>query len=206
MSIIIGEGSGNAISVNSTVGTAGSVITSDGTNSYWAPKGISNVTLQIYTGSGTWTKPSTADVIKVTVVGAGGSGTGGAGSNLGDGGGGGGTAIRYIQAPAIPGPVAVTAGQGTNSFGTFVSATSGSTGGASVSSGAGGVGINGDINIGGGDGRYKGPGSPSTIGGGGGGTEGRNYGGGGSGGNLGGGGGNAGGAGAPGIVIVEVYS
>jgi len=224
MSIIIGEGSGNAISVNSTVGTAGSVITSDGTNSYWGDGFILGVTQTTYTAPGTWTKPSTATTIKVTVVGAGGSG----GLFAGGGGGGGGTAIIYLQAPAIPGPVAVTAGQGTNSFGAFASATSGSTGPAGpngVPGAAGGVGSSGDINIGGGAGNYGegvspvfgalsgGNGGSSTMGGGGKGSApaalfavtpgnpGKNYGGG-----AGGGGNSTAGTGAPGIVIVEEYS
>ena len=74
MAIVIGGGSGNAISVNSTVGSAGQVITSDGTNASWATKGTSNVTSQTFVAPGTWTKPSTVVAIKVTVVGGGGNG------------------------------------------------------------------------------------------------------------------------------------
>ena len=197
MAIIIGGGSGNAISINSTVGTAGSAITSDGTNAYWATKGISNVTSQTFVAPGTWTKPSTVVAIKVTVVGGGGAGT----ANL-VGGGGGGTAIKTLLGPAIPGPVAVTAGAGTNSFGAFASATAGA---ASPVGGAGGVGSSGDINISGGPGypfsssTIGGAGGSSTMGGGavsGAANVGRNY----------GGGGSSGGAGAPGIVIVEVFN
>jgi hypothetical protein len=193
MAIIIGAGSGNAISVNSTVGTVGQVITSDGTNASWDTKGVTNVTLQTFVAPGTWTKPSTVVAIKVTVVGG-----GGAGAFPGSGGGGGGTAIETILAPAIPGPVAVTAGAGTNSFGAFASATAGSAGGS------GGVGSSGDINIQGSVGYpaaspLGGAGGPSTMGGGGPGVAP------GAGGNYGGGGGNAG-SGAPGIVIVEVYN
>ena len=202
MAIIIGGGSGNAISINSTVGTAGSAITSDGTNAYWATKGISNVTSQTFVAPGTWTKPSTVVAIKVTVVGGGGSGGGIVPSNGGNGGGGGGTAIRYLQAPAIPGPVAVTAGAGTNSFGAFASATAGAVGAPGTPGGNGGVGSSGNINIGGSDGYISsgasgGAGGSSTMGGGGvNSSAGGNY----------GGGGSSGGAGAPGIVIVEVYS
>jgi hypothetical protein len=224
MAIIIGGGSGNAISINSTVGTATSIITSDGTNAYWGSGDfVIGATQTVYTAPGTWTKPATVTTIKVTVVGGGAAG----GTGAGGGAGGGGTAIRYLQAPAIPGPVAVTAGAGTNSFGAFASATAGSVGGpspgASAPGGAGGVGSSGDINIRGGAGSYGeggsilagygsgGMGGSSTMGGGGkgaapspgpspsAGNPGNNYGGG-------GGGGTPASTGAPGIVIVEAYS
>jgi hypothetical protein len=194
MAIIIGGGTGNAISINSTVGSTGQVITSDGTNSSWGTKGVTNVTLETFVTPGTWTKPATVVAIKVTVVGGGGS------AAAAGGGGGGGTAIRYLQAPSIPGPVAVTAGPGTNSFGAFASATTGS--GAPVG-GGGGVGSSGDVNIVGGTGYPSSPnlgaGGPSTMGGGG-------RGGPGAGRNYGGGGGGTAGIGAPGIVIVEVFN
>lgn len=191
-----------------------------------------------YVSPATWTKPAGLKAVKVTVVGAGGNGgnfpatpAGTASGNAGSGGGGG-TAIEYLDAPAIPGPVAVTAGPGTNSFGAFCSATAGGAGTAasgpstSGTNGAGGTGSGGTFNINGGDGINFSGSVRTTIGGAssfsnqaitsivntGGtfsnGTNGNNYGGGGTG---------AlkisapvpssvtGGTGAPGIVIVEEF-
>jgi hypothetical protein len=121
-----------------------------------------NYVLSEYTSPGTWdatTKIAAGlKAIKVTVVGAGGNGstvsTVGSG---GGGGGGGGAAIEYIPAPSIPGPVAVTAGPGTNSFGGFCSATAGASAIDNSAPGAtlganGGVGSGGNININGGGG------------------------------------------------------
>jgi hypothetical protein len=120
-----------------------------------------NYILNSYTSPNTWDatakKAAGLKAIKVTVVGAGG---GAGGSTPGPttfyeaGAGGGGTAIVYLNAPAIPGPVVVTAGPGTNSFGPLVSATAGATGGTSTSvttqaGGAGGTGA--------------GPASPGTV-------------------------------------------
>jgi hypothetical protein len=109
--------------------------------------------LNMYVAPATWTKPTGLKAIKVTVVGAGGnSGTHPAPIITStSGGGSGGAAILVIPAPSIPGPVAVTAGSGTNSFGAFASATAGSDGSAvnagGVAGGAGGLGTGGSINI-----------------------------------------------------------
>jgi hypothetical protein len=126
-----------------------------------------NYALQNYVAPGTWTKPAGLKAIKVTVVGAGGNGgaANGVGAPtrfaVGGGGGAGGAAIEYIPAPSIPGPVAVTAGPGTNSFGAFCSATAGSAGstasntvnvGIVAAGGAGGAGSGGNINFPGGAG------------------------------------------------------
>jgi hypothetical protein len=183
--------------------------------------------------------------IKVTVVGAGGNGGNHTATSpvintrtSGAGGGGGGAAIKYIPAPSIPGPVAVTAGPGTNSFGPFCSATAGGNGTNSptsaptvtLSSGTGGTGSGGDINIPGGDGGGGVHGAASTtfstMGMSGGssimgaagsannsslgnnnvnGIAGKNYGGGGGGATGEVSGLATGGAGAPGIVIVEEF-
>jgi hypothetical protein len=100
--------------------------------------------LEQYTSPATWTKPTGLKAVKVTVVGAGGDGgaysSTGSTSDAGAGGGAGGATIDYIPAPSIPGPVAVTAGPGTNSFGGFCSATAGSAGSGFPGSGQGGVG------------------------------------------------------------------
>jgi hypothetical protein len=190
-----------------------------------------NYALNAYTSPATWSKPAGLKAVKVTVVGQGGAG--GAttiSTNGGGGGGGGGTAIDYIPAPSIPGPVAVTAGPGTNSFGAFCSATAGGAGvGGTVQNagGSGGVGSGGQVNIGGGGGAaggtylvpaaptpnatgLSGAGGASSLGGGGAargsagvGNPGRDFGGGGSGAIA--GPANAGGTGAPGVVIVEEF-
>lgn len=138
--------------------------------------------LERYVAPATWIKPTGLKAVKVTVVGAGGAG-GPSPSGHSGGGGSGGAAILVIPAPSIPGPVAVTAGPGTNSFGAFCSATAGGVGGtgagASVTpGGAGGLGIGGSINIDGGRGDpaivaagpyipVTGAGAPSILGNGG---------------------------------------
>jgi hypothetical protein len=114
-----------------------------------------NYIMQDYTSPNVWTKPGSVKAIKVTVVGAGGVGgnatnSGPTSMGLGGSGGGGGAAIIYLDAPAIPGsPISITAGAGTNSFGSLASATAGSAGAASgavpnsthfFAGGAGGVG------------------------------------------------------------------
>lgn len=189
-----------------------------------------NYILNAYVSPATWSKPANLKAIKVTVVGAGGDGgaapatPGGLTYGTSGSGGGGGAAIEYLPAPSIPGPVAVTAGGGTNSFGAFCSATAGGNGGtltqpASGSPGAGGSGSGGTFNmtgqggaaylggasILGGGARIFSPGAGNTSGAG---NNGGNYGGGASGAfkvgppvgtSLGGG------SGAPGIVIVEEF-
>jgi hypothetical protein len=192
-----------------------------------------NYALESYVAPATWTKPAGLKAIKVTVVGAGGNGgTISSGTGAAAGGGGGGAAIEYIPAPSIPGPVAVTAGPGTNSFGGFCSATSGSNAPSTVSElgGAGGSGSGGDIDVAGMNGnygaslnisptataRFSGFGGSSILGAGGNGLfvipsinvtgiPGKNYGGGGSGTVRMAPGTGTGGAGAPGIVIVEEF-
>lgn len=112
--------------------------------------------MQRYTSPNVWTKPSTLKAVKVTVVGGGGTGgtspaapapTSSAGFS--GGGGGGGAAILYLDAPAIPGsPITITAGAGTNSFGSLASATGGSNGVPGTKpaiDGAGGAGGTGTI-------------------------------------------------------------
>lgn len=161
--------------------------------------------LNQYVAPATWTKPTGLKSVKVTIVGAGGTASASAGTSAGGGGGGaGGTAIYYASAPSIPGPVAVTAGPGTNSFGALASATAGSSGGPATPSsagagGAGGSGSGGTVNVTGGTGTpglspftgtNNGRGGASSMGGPG------AYG---SGGNA------SSGAGTAGIVIVEEF-
>lgn len=126
--------------------------------------------IQVFTSSGTWTKPSGISKVKVTVVGGGGGGYGVNTYNEGSpGGGGGGSAIKFINVSSVS-SVSVTIGAGgagganatasdggTTSFGSYTSATGGS--GAEEgqnTGGVGGSGSSGDINLTGGTGRKGG--------------------------------------------------
>ena len=183
--------------------------------------------ITVGTSPGTWTKPATVKSIKVTVVGGGGSTPAGPptpATSRGSGGGGGGAAIRLYPAPSLPGPQPYTVGGagGTSSFGvapaTVISATGGTAGlnsGGPNSGSNGGIGSNGDMNMGGSGGgatvpsSVTGNGGNSIYGGGGAGVagtpasanNGRNYGGGASG----AAGTGAGGTGASGVVIIEEF-
>lgn len=74
MAIVIGGGSGNAISINSSVGSAGQVIVSDGTNSSWGSvsgDGFVSGTLMLFqqtTAPTGWTKQTTHDNKALRVV------------------------------------------------------------------------------------------------------------------------------------------
>ena len=143
---------------------------------------------QVFTSSGTWTKPTGINKVKVTVTGGGGGGGGGNPNwNAKGGGGGGGTAIEVIDVSSVS-SVTVTVGNGggggaanggggdsgdggaggTSSFGSYCSATGGygGTNGVDPSSKTRGVGSGGDINLTGGDGtQYEGGASSSDEGG-----------------------------------------
>ena len=177
--------------------------------------------IEVFTSSGTWTRPAGVVQVTVEVVGGGGNGGNGIANYSGGGGGAGGYALDIADVSGDA-TVAVTVGAagGTSSFGAFCVATGGSNGeqGANEGSegGAGGVGTSGDLLVGGGDGGGSG-GQQTTAGGVGGSSH---YGGGGAGGpdnthgsagnNYGAGGGGGGpdtnmngGAGAGGLVIVR---
>ncbi len=67
---------------------------------------------QVFTSSGTWTKPTGITKVKVTVTGGGGGGGAGSGNwNAKGGGGGGGTAIEVIDVSSVS-TVSVTVGSG----------------------------------------------------------------------------------------------
>lgn len=148
---------------------------------------------QIFTSSGTYTKPAGLKFAIITCVGGGGGGAGNtsaSGNNAGGSGGGGGTAIIKKLAAAIGATETVTVGAagaggatnnsgtdgGTSSLGTLCVATGGIKGttGGTASGGRGGVGTTGDLLIGGGGGgagdggvAKSTPGGSSTMGGGG---------------------------------------
>jgi hypothetical protein len=144
-----------------SAGTAGNVLTSDG--SVFVSQAISaggDYIMQVYDSPATWTKPTGLKAVKVTVIGAGGNGGPGVqfSGNIyygGGNGGGGGTSIEYLDAPAIPGPVTVTVGTApskTSSFGAFLSATGGTNGSPSdsaptIATYAGGAGSGGQLNM-----------------------------------------------------------
>ena len=120
------------------------------------------ISVNVYTGNGTWTRPSGCNRIRVQVVGGGGGGTG-----HGEAGGSGGYAEEYIDVTGIS-SVTVTVGGGgggvnyhnqagngaTSSFGPYLSA-SGGEGARRVgghSGGRPGIGSGGNFNIYGGGG------------------------------------------------------
>ena len=135
----------------------------------WATTGGGLQSQQVFTSSGTWTKPSGITKVKVIVTGGGGGGAGGDGNtNAGGAGGAGGTAIEIIDVSSVS-SVTVTVGAhgtggaaatngtsgGTSSFGSYCSATGGGLGmhwQNAGQSGRGGSGSGGDINLDGGDG------------------------------------------------------
>lgn len=209
------------------------VVIYDGTNMQIISRTTASPTspvVNVYTSSGTWTKPVGLKYITVEVVGGGGKGGTGNAANPGSsgaGGGGGGYSKETIVAASlgstesyVVGAASSGSGGGTSSFGTspYLQATGGSDGGGTGGSGgAGGIGSNGNINAGGSGGQaagtfsgnYGGAGGGSVLGGGGfGGTSGvaggaaQVYGGGGGGdGHI----ANGGGAGAAGVVIVTEF-
>jgi len=129
-------GAGTSAMTELTGTTPGTIVASSPTGWSAQPQasvGGGDYIMQSYTSPSVWTKPGTIKAIKVTIVGAGGNGgssTRVASVNTGvaGGGGGGGSLIGYFDASAIPGPITVTAGAGTNSFGSLASCTAGSNG------------------------------------------------------------------------------
>lgn len=158
----------------------------DGTGAFSTPSGGGGggiIQVDVYTSSGTWTKPAGCTAVEVWVVGGGGGGGGADGtssnkSGAGGGGGGGGTAYKYITS-SLGSTETVTVGAGgaggsstggngssggTSSFGSHCTATGGiygtgcGSGGDSVATayngGYGGAGSSGTYNLDGQDGQF----------------------------------------------------
>jgi len=104
------------------VGSTGQVLTVAGGLPSWAAAAGGQLQTEIFTAPGTWTKPSSATQVRVTVVGAGGAGAPGLGN------------------PGTGGP------GGTSSFGALVSATGGN--GSPSSGGVGGANGTGTVTTG----------------------------------------------------------
>jgi hypothetical protein len=144
-----------------SAGTAGNVLTSDG--SVFVSQAISaggNYVQQVYTSPATWTKPTGLKAVRISMIGAGGGGGGvtatGPVSNKVGGSGGSGIdlSLGYLAAPSIPGPVSVTVGAG--GTGGSTSGNSGNSGGTtsfgpfmSMTGGGGGTGVGGGPSPGG---------------------------------------------------------
>lgn len=98
----------------SQAGNANKSLVTNGTVASWgAASGASNE--QVFTASGTWTKPSSGNVALITVWGAGGGGAMGVtGIRRAGGGGGGGCSQRLIRLADLPATVSVTIGTGGN--------------------------------------------------------------------------------------------
>lgn len=129
---------GNATSAVQAVApsTSGNVLTSNGTTWTSTARPAIVPKVQVFTASGTFTVPANVTAIKVTVQAAGGPSFAG----------GGGCAIKWISGLVPAATITATVGGigGASSFGAYCSATPG------INNGIGGVGVGGDINLGGG--------------------------------------------------------
>lgn len=160
---------------------AGKILYTDGTTPYWgtAPSTDNITSMQVFTGSGTWNKPTGVRFIKVQVQGGGGGGSG-----HGESGGAGGYSERIIDVQSVSSVSVTIAGEvngtyysgggdngNTSSFGSYCSASGGfgANRNNQHSGGLAGVGSGGDLNIYGGGGQshhnYSSVGGNSFFGG-----------------------------------------
>ena len=124
--------------------------------------------IQVFTSSGTWTKPSGITLIKVFVTGGGGGGGATNDNDMAGAGGAGGTAIKTIDVSSVSSVTVTIGGGGTgatnnqnsnsyggaSSFGSYCTGSGGNRyGGNWALGGSGGGASGGDINIDGGDGQ-----------------------------------------------------
>lgn len=135
--------------------------------SHLSARAIGNIAS--YLVNDTFVVPSGCKMIRVLVIGGGGGGSGALSGNAGGGGGGGGVAIKTIYNPTVGQSIAITIGAGgsagvksqgdggaggnggTSSFGSYCSATGGTSLGYGQA-GNSGMGVGGDINLGSGPG------------------------------------------------------
>lgn len=119
--------------------------------------------VQVFTSSGTWTRPTGITKVIVYVTGGGGNGGTSTGNNYyaGSGAGAGGTAIKFLDVSSISSStITVGAAGGASSWADGTNTITGN-GGASPSSGSssipgtGGTATGGDINLTGGDGAIR---------------------------------------------------
>jgi hypothetical protein len=146
-------------------GSANNVLTSDGSGGWTssAPAGGGGLkSCQVFTSSGTWSKPSGIATVRVQLV-----GSGAGGRNWGPAGGAGGYSEKVVDVSSIAsvsvtvGAVPSTGGAGnTSSFGSHLSATGGAIPSGAGNGGLGGTGTGGNINIDGGGGWTSGNTSP----------------------------------------------
>jgi hypothetical protein len=166
--VVIGNGTGALQTV--APGTSGNALVSNGTS--WISQAITSASLQEFSSSGTWTKPSGANFVLVETWGAGGGGarpTAGASNPGGAGGGGGAYNFRLFKASDLASSVTVTVGTGGTggSVNGGVGATGGTTSFGSLLSSFGGGGGFGSattttVNGGGGGGGVLSAGSVGT--------------------------------------------
>ncbi len=183
--ITLGTISGNTLAFEGTLpsqsGNSGKYLTTNGTVASWGtiPPGSSK---EVFTSSGTWTKPTAGTIALITIWGGGGSGGRYQGTAAG-GGGGGACVQRLFQLSDLPGSAAVTIGAGgaaiaagtdangnvggTSSFGSLMSAYGGAGGSRQFNSGQPGsyiaIGGGGGGSLSAGSGSSGGSGHSSTL-------------------------------------------